>query len=355
VRIVILAQSLSSNALGRVYCLWLVACELGAHVDVVGPADGGLWPVLAETPFAQACRAVQARPDDPVVADLVAEADVLIAAKPLRASFGLGLALARRHRRPLVLDIDDPDLAVRMARRSRRARLGLVGMGAIRRGTHPLQYWRLHRDITRTSRLVSNPVLQRRYGGRILPHVRPPMPDGRPHGDGGVRVAFVGSPRAHKGLSAVREAVAALADEGFTLDVTAERPEDAAPWERWRGLTDLATGQELVAAADVVAIPLLPESFGASQLPVKLIDAMMAGRAVVATDLEVLRWATEGSALLVPPNDTNALREALATLRDPAVRSRMGAAARAIALERYTPAAGAPTLAAAIDDARPRV
>jgi glycosyltransferase involved in cell wall biosynthesis len=76
-------------------------------------------------------------------------------------------------------------------------------------------------------------------------------------------------------------------------------------------------------------------------LPRSLVEAA-AGRPIVATDVpgcrEVARDGQEG--ILVPPGDSEAAARALATLAaDEALRQRLGAAANARFLERFTAAA----------------
>jgi glycosyltransferase involved in cell wall biosynthesis len=102
-------------------------------------------------------------------------------------------------------------------------------------------------------------------------------------------------------------------------------------WVRFTGWRrDL---DRVYADADVVA--LASRSEGA---PVCLVEAMAAGKAIVATRVggvpDLLRDGETGS--LVPPGDRRALAVALAALlADPARRSAMGAAARADARGRF--------------------
>ncbi len=100
------------------------------------------------------------------------------------------------------------------------------------------------------------------------------------------------------------------------------------------GLTDvlhLAGWQEetdgLVAAADVVVLSSVGEGLGSI-----LLDAMLCARPVAATAVggvsELVAAGVTG--LLVPPSDPDALGAAIARLvTDPALRARLGAAARA--------------------------
>jgi glycosyltransferase involved in cell wall biosynthesis len=73
--------------------------------------------------------------------------------------------------------------------------------------------------------------------------------------------------------------------------------------------------------------------------PLKLAEYLAAGRAVVAPNVPQLaaRLAPGVEAILVPPGDTKALRTALQHLHDePALRNRLGAAARAAAIAQWS-------------------
>jgi spore maturation protein CgeB len=86
-------------------------------------------------------------------------------------------------------------------------------------------------------------------------------------------------------------------------------------------------------------------------VPNKVWQAMAAGRPVISADTPGIREAiTDGvSGLLVPPGDPAALAQALRTLAaDPALRARMGEAARAAYLEKGAPPAAAGPLHAAL-------
>jgi glycosyltransferase involved in cell wall biosynthesis len=91
--------------------------------------------------------------------------------------------------------------------------------------------------------------------------------------------------------------------------------------------------QELLAVADVFVLPSHREG-----LPLSAVEAAAMGRAMVLTDIrgcrEVVVDGRDG--LLVPPRDANALAAALMRLlRDPALRARLGTAARRRAVERF--------------------
>ena len=87
--------------------------------------------------------------------------------------------------------------------------------------------------------------------------------------------------------------------------------------------------------------PVLDLYVSASQkegLPLSLVEAMCSGLAVVATDVPGHRdVVTHGkTGLLVPPNDSAALADAILSLiSDPARRSAMGKAGRRRALDEF--------------------
>ncbi len=98
----------------------------------------------------------------------------------------------------------------------------------------------------------------------------------------------------------------------------------------WGPQADMAA---VLARASVVALP----SYGEG-LPKVLAEAAAVGRAIVTTDVPGCRAVVEDgvSGLLVPPRDSRALARAVARLLDdPALRTRLGAAARRRAEERF--------------------
>ncbi|MFD5270172.1 DUF3492 domain-containing protein [Streptomyces sp. NPDC058335] len=89
---------------------------------------------------------------------------------------------------------------------------------------------------------------------------------------------------------------------------------------------------EAYAAGAVVVLSSVVEGF-----PVGLVEAMFCGRATVSTDVGAVVEVIGGTGLVVPPRNPRALAEAcVALLRDPGRRARLGAAARARALELFT-------------------
>jgi glycosyltransferase involved in cell wall biosynthesis len=139
---------------------------------------------------------------------------------------------------------------------------------------------------------------------------------------------FVGSVREHKGIHVLRAAVGALADEGYTLGVTDDPPTDAQDYETWYGTTTIARGEQIVRNSDIVAVPSLDRPFARGQFPVKIVDALVNGRPVVASRVGPIEWALGSGGILVRAGSVPDLAEALRDLRSPAVREVIGGRGR---------------------------
>ncbi|MFG3119756.1 DUF3492 domain-containing protein [Streptomyces sp. NPDC048197] len=98
------------------------------------------------------------------------------------------------------------------------------------------------------------------------------------------------------------------------------------------GSPDAPTLADAYASASVVVLSSVVEGF-----PRSLVEAMFCGRATVSTDAGAVCEVIGGTGLVVPPRNPRALAEACgALLGAPDRRARLGAAARARALELFT-------------------
>ncbi|MFJ9820431.1 DUF3492 domain-containing protein [Streptomyces sp. NPDC101151] len=146
------------------------------------------------------------------------------------------------------------------------------------------------------------------------------------------RLRIVGAPTAPEGeayLGHCRALAAQLfPDEAEGAHAVGDNP---VSFEEIGG-PETPTLPDAYAAGAVVVLSSVVEGF-----PVSLVEAMFCGRATVSTDVGAVVEAIGGTGLVVPPRNPRALAEACVTLlRDPERRERLGAAARARALELFT-------------------
>lgn len=166
------------------------------------------------------------------------------------------------------------------------------------------------------------------------------------------RLLFAGRLVEKKGVHILLEALRLLPDDmEWSLCVVGDGPLRADLERAASGLPVRFLGQmglaELIVeygASDVVVLPSVRAASGDQDgLPVVLIEAMAAGRAVVASDLPGIDAAiSDGhSGLLVPPGDPAALADALTRLLiDASLREQLGKNARSRADEFSVEAVG---------------
>ena len=333
-KISILASDLSDNATGRAD---LLARLLSSRyeVDVVGPQFGeGLWAPSRDGPVAY--RSVRAGRDPGFarhVPELLAlvDGEILFASKPRPTSFGLGLLARARRRRPLVLDIDDWEVGFFY----RSGAWGRVGRALNLANPNGLSWtWLAEKLICRADAItVASRFLERRFGGTLLPHVRDTeawdparydRADARARqGVGASKVVmFLGTPRGHKGVDDLIDAVGLLGPGVVLTLVGVDPARSGAP--RWSGLSHVRVTGEIpfddvpryLVAADVVAVPQRETMDTVGQVPAKLFDAMALARPIVSTSVSMIPEILDGCGLVVEPGDVPALAGAIKWLLD---------------------------------------
>ncbi|MFJ4484349.1 DUF3492 domain-containing protein [Streptomyces longwoodensis] len=148
----------------------------------------------------------------------------------------------------------------------------------------------------------------------------------------GTRLRVIGAPAGPEGeayLGHCRVLAAQLfPDEADGLHSVGDNP---VSFEEIGG-PEVPTPADAYGAGAVTVLSSVVEGF-----PTGLVEAMFCGRATVSTDVGAVVEVIGGTGLVVPPRNPRALAEAcVALLRDPERRARLGAAARARALELFT-------------------
>lgn len=148
----------------------------------------------------------------------------------------------------------------------------------------------------------------------------------------GTRLRIVGSPSDPEGVAYLGHC-RALAAQLFPDEADGPHAVGANPvsFEELGG-PGLDTTADAYASGAVTVLSSVVEGF-----PAGLVEAMFCARATVSTDVGAVVEAIGGTGLVVPPRNPRALAEAcVSLLRDPGRRARLGAAARARALELFT-------------------
>ena len=357
-KISILAFDLSDNATGRADLLARLLAPRW-QVEVVGPRFGDdVWRPARGGGVSYGALAVGGARRYPRFAghwrELAARADgdVLYASKPRPTSYGAALLARRRRRRPLLLDIDDWEVGF-----FRRAGAwGTLGRALNVGNPNGLPWtWLMERLVGRADAItVASRFLQRRFGGTLIPHVRdteawdPARYDreaarARIGVDAERVVMFLGTPRGHKGVDDLVEAVGVVGgDVRLVLvgaDATGEsgRRWAARPWVRLVGEIPFDDVPRYLVAADAVAIPQRATSDTVGQVPAKIFDAMALGRPIVSTAVSMIPEILDGCGVLVPPGNVVALATALRRLLDdPASAAELGRRARERCREHYS-------------------
>jgi hypothetical protein len=149
-------------------------------------------------------------------------------------------------------------------------------------------------------------------------------------------VLYVGGLGPLRGLEVMREAFGMVTTPGARLVLAGPGdPREMPPGVEAIGVVDHAEVPALLAAARVAWIPLQRHGNYDRAVPTKLVEAMAAGRPVVASDLgrmgAIVRAA--GCGVVVPPDDPAAHAAALERLLSGGEAERMGAAGRAAFLD----------------------
>ena len=349
-RVLALAPDLSGNSTITPWQFCGAMAGEGYEVTLAGTASSdALWlPLEGELAEAELLGRPALWPRSRRAERLAAGADLIYAFKALPSSFGLALRLARRHRIPVALHLDDWDAGF------------LQGGRHLRRAWWALRW--LHRPdnevwlracealIPAADVLtVSTTALQRRFGGTVVRQgvdtdsINPGRyPRARARERVGVApdqpmVLFLGTPRLHKGLAALlslaelRSAVWIVgAPSGRSSEVGLEG--EALQGVNLRPPVSYEDAAWYMAACDVFVAPQEDTSFAAHQVPAKILKAMALGLAVVTTrvgDAPELLGGDPPAGVIVSPGEPRALGEAISSLlADPGARAALGAEAR---------------------------
>lgn len=335
----ILTHTLSGNAFGRAWLLAeLLRHDFDVHIVAACRAQDEVWqPVRAacdiEVRRWMPWSFIGFKTKAPSVARALVTGDVLYAVKPRLPSFGLGLLAREQRHRPLLVDIDDDELGFTSL--ARDIALSPWALASAASDLHTRLYERRVAEADAVT--VSNGLLHERYGGTWIPHARDAQmlfPRARAVPGAVPTVMFVGTPRAHKGLTMLVRAFqrirtpAVLRIVGGAL--SQELRELRAPNISVEAPIPFEELPAQLAMADVVAIPQDDSRASRGQLPAKLLDAMAMGKAIISTRVgDIPRWLADDAGVVVTAGDEDELTRALdELLSNPARMQALGERAR---------------------------
>ncbi len=305
-KVAVIAWDVGHNPLGRAHCLAEILARR-FDVEIWGTQferyGDRIWAPLEKPEIAIHSFDGRSFPQHLSAMEAVAEridADAVWISKPRFPSLGLGVLAKQFRDRPLVLDVDDHELSFFDVDDG----LGLDELRKLSANDLALPFeraWTRACEQVITSfdyRTVSNVALEERYGGMIVPHARDEQRfDPARYDRDAVRrelgvgpydhlLLFGGTPRAHKGVIEVLEALERLGDDRYKLALfgvgeLAKLGSRARQLERWvlplpyRPFGDLAP---LVGAADLSCVLQDPtHPVARYQMPAKIVDALAMG------------------------------------------------------------------------------
>jgi hypothetical protein len=359
-KISIVSMNLSTNCTAR--CLVLAeALAPRYEVELVGSTFGyggkELWPPIKDIDFPIRAVTGDLLPGYlPHIRSLLRmiDGDVIIACKPRFPSLGVALMKRAMSGTPVILDVDDDELAQTMPGRqaSLVSKLRNTTGYLFTRMVHPL-----HRRVDGV--LCVSEFFRKRYGGVIVPHGRdakvfdPARFDRQAirrqlgFSDDDLVVGFIGTAQRQKGTDLVVTAAEKANNPHIRVMVAgAAAAGDEYTDELRRRFGDrivllptfpLLKVPELHVAADVIVLPQrsVPESYG--QMPAKLTDAMAMGKIIIASTMSDIPKYLDGCGLLVPPDDEAAITKKLIWIgKNRAAAEALGRMARARFLKDMT-------------------
>jgi len=288
--------------------------------------------------------------------------DVIYASKPLMCSYGVGLLSKLMKKKPLILDIDDWEAGL-----SRESYIKLTKVQKIINFLtlfrSKFSYW----NIVFTEKLtpladeitVSNSFLQNKFGGTIIPHGRdtdllnPERFDKAALRENfGVKkknvISYIGTPRAHKGIEDLIEAVSRIRTRDILLLLVGitKQSENLCSLAREKlgagrvmcfGEQPITKIGEFLAISDVVVVPQRDSSATKGQTPAKIFDAMSMAIPVVSTVTNDIPQILEGCGLIVESGNVEAMENNIKfLLENKDLALDLGKNARQKCIEKYS-------------------
>lgn len=364
-KISVLVSDLADNPIVRAYPI-LKVLEKRYEIDVTGPCFGphAFRPYEDEFDFKiiEGCNYPKFIKKLGEIYNNV-NGDVLFAFKPRPTSYLIGLVCSFLKRIPIVLDIEDCELAPYWMQKGRLSEWIFFKRYMLHGWKTPndFKYLYLTEKFVPLSDVifVASNFLKKRYGGTRIYHgvdTEVFKSDGQNKDllrkKWGVQtnkkiVLFAGTPRPHKGLDDLIRALNII-DPDFKVSLlivggNIENVVDLDLHESNRkriirlGYQPHGLMPELLHLSDLVVLPQKDTAISRAQIPAKVFEAMAMAKPIIATAVSDLPEILDGCGVVINPGDIEALARSIKhILGNPGVSQTMGRDARKKCMESYS-------------------
>ena len=365
-KVSILVSDLSENPIVRVYPIAKVL-ERNYSVEIIGPIFAKkIFPAYASEFTFKTIRGCNYPGFFRQIWEIVKkiEGDVIYAFKPRPSSFFPGLLASWLRRIPLLVDIDDYELAPYDEMKKFMARSAFFERFILRgwKAPNDYKYTVLANKLVRFASqiVVVSDNLQRRFGGMKLYHgVDTDFFDPyRCSHRNQLRkkwqipfqervILFAGTPRSHKGLDDLLRAMA-LVDSKHRLSLLVVGGKlngqiQESLLNKMRSRIREVEYQphkvmpELLHLCDLVVLPQKKSPISKAQVPAKVFEAMAMAKPIIATAISDLPEILKDCGIIIKPGDVEDLAKNIQYLvENPRVSHMMGEKARKNCIESYS-------------------
>lgn len=337
ITVLVISWDIGHNPLGRAYMLAEAVQRVAGNVLLAGYQferyGKDIWEPVRESKIPIISLKGKLLPELLEEAEQIVKRytpDVVIACKPRLPSVNLGMLFKAHKGIPLVIDVDDHELSFTKG----KSDIPLAELNEFPEKfsniTEPYEseWTQLSHNLVDFADevIVSNVALEKEFGGHQIPHVRDETTfDPSRFDSAKVRrqygvpekarvVMFFGTPRVHKGIGKVAQAVAQIDDDNFLFIVVGTSPDKRVTSE----LERLSNGRllnipnqpfssipEILSMADLVCLPQdVTHETSKYQLPAKAMDAIaMCKPLLVSNTVPLKQLVDDGVAELIDEHD----------------------------------------------------
>jgi glycosyltransferase involved in cell wall biosynthesis len=364
-KISVLISDLADNPIVRAYPI-LKVLEKRYEIDVIGPCFGPhmfrAYEGEFNFTFIEGCDYPKFIKKFRDMYNNV-DGDVLFAFKPKPTSYLIGLVCSLLRRIPIVLDIEDWELASYLMQRNSGARWKVFNRYMLHGWKRPndLKYLYLTEKLIPLSDaiFVSSNFLKKRYGGAKLYHgvdteVFNPKGMHKQH----LRkkwhlpcdrkiVLFAGTPRPHKGLDDLIRALNIIDSNGkvnllivgggIEGSIAPDLHELTKKRTIHLGYQPHALMPEILHLSDLVVLPQKDTLISRAQVPAKVFEAMAMAKPIISTAMSDLPEILKDCGIIIEPGNIEDLAENIKyILESPHTSHTMGKKARRKCIESYS-------------------